>query len=39
MEVKTAVDSGSIYLVAGQKAMEGEDPLKTGMNEGGPGNL
>ena len=32
---KTTVGIGSLNLVASQKAMDGEDPLKTGMNEGG----
>jgi hypothetical protein len=32
MDVKTAVDSGRLNLVARQKAMDGEDILKTGMN-------
>jgi sorbitol-specific phosphotransferase system component IIA len=31
---KTAVANGSLSLVAIQKAKEGEDPLKTGMNKG-----
>jgi hypothetical protein len=35
--MKNAVGPGSHYLVDKQKAMEGEDPLKTGMNEEGMG--
>jgi hypothetical protein len=30
----TAVAIGSLHQVASQKATEGEDPLKTGMNKG-----
>ena len=33
-----AVASGSLNLVARQKAKDGGDPLETGMNEGGSGN-
>ena len=35
---KKAVAVGSLHLVARQKAMDGEDILKTGMNKGGSGN-
>lgn len=36
---KTAVAVESPYLVASRKAMDGEDPLETGMNEGGPESM
>jgi hypothetical protein len=35
--MKNAVGPGSHYLVARQKAKDGEDPLKTGTNEEGMG--
>jgi len=39
MEAKTAVESGSLYLVTRQKATDGEDILKTGMNKGRLGTV
>jgi hypothetical protein len=35
---KKAVANGRLNLVASQFAMDGGDPLKTGMNKGEPGN-